>query len=231
MTGGLSLRADGIVVRRGATTILDDVALDVRSGTLAGLVGPSGSGKTTLLTVVAALERPDQGSVRYDGSDVTPSTRSRWTGRVQIAHQAFGLLSLLSSAENVELALQALPRRVRPARPGLRAAAQQALAAVGLAERSDHLVEELSGGEQQRVALARAMVTAPGLLLADEPTAQLDPAHREHVVALLRTMADHGTTVVVATHDPDLMAVCDRLLPLAAGRIGEAEHGVRRPTR
>ncbi|WP_375400844.1 ABC transporter ATP-binding protein [uncultured Amnibacterium sp.] len=219
MSGGLRLDAERIVLRRGGATVLDDVGVAVPAGSIAALTGPSGSGKTTLLTVLAALERPDGGSVRYDGRPVTPAARGPWVGRVQIAHQAFGLLSLLSSAENVELALQTLPPDRRPARSAVRTAAAEALAAVGLTARADHLVEELSGGEQQRVALARAMVTTPELLFADEPTAQLDAANRAVVVALLRSIADGGTTVVVATHDPDLTAACDLVIALADGRV------------
>lgn len=219
MTRGLFLQAEGIVVRRGSTTILDDLSIEATAGAMTALVGPSGSGKTTLLTVLATLERADRGTVRYDDYAVTPSTGGPWTGRVQVAHQAFGLLSLLSSAENVELAVQTLPRSRRPSRSAIRIAATETLAAVGLAERADHLVEELSGGEQQRVALARALVTAPDLLFADEPTAQLDAANRECVVALLRATADGGATVLVATHDPDLTAVCDHVVTLTDGRI------------
>ncbi|WP_375407333.1 ABC transporter ATP-binding protein [uncultured Amnibacterium sp.] len=219
MTAGLRLVAEGIEVRRAGATVLDGVSVDIGAGSMVALTGPSGSGKTTLLTVLAALERADGGTVRYDGSPVTPGTRGPWVGRVQVAHQAFGLLSLLSSAENVELALQTLPRDRRPDRRGVRAAALEALGAVGLVARADHLVEELSGGEQQRVALARAMVTAPQLLFADEPTAQLDAANRESIIALLRTTARGGTTVVVATHDPDLTGVCDTVIPLSDGHL------------
>lgn len=218
MTEPLHLEATGIGLRRAGTVVLADVDVTVPAGGMTALTGPSGSGKTTLLTILAALQAPDRGIVHYDGRPVAPASRGPWKGRVQIVHQAFGLLSLLSSAENVELALQALPRSRRPPRATVRAAANDALVAVGLAARADHLVEELSGGEQQRVALARALVTAPALLLADEPTAQLDAANRELVVTLLRETATRGTTVVVATHDPDLTLVCDTVVALTDGR-------------
>ncbi len=219
MTRGLHVHAEHVTVRRGRRAIVDDVSLEVHPGELAALVGPSGSGKTTMVTVLAALERADHGTVSYDGEFVTPTTRGPWTGHVQLAHQAFGLLSLLSAAENVELAAQALPRRRRPSRTALREASAEALAAVGLGERADHLVDELSGGEQQRIALARALVTSPTLLFADEPTAQLDAGNRERIVALLRSTAQGGTTVLVATHDPDLTAACDTVFSLADGRL------------
>lgn len=219
MSGGLRLAAEGIVVQRSAVTVLDDIAVVVESGSMSALTGPSGSGKTTLLTVLAALERADRGTVRYDGTAVTPASRGPWVGRVQVAHQSFGLLSLLSSAENVELALQTLPHGRRPERAAVRSAAADALQSVGLAVRADHLIEELSGGEQQRVALARALVTAPDLLFADEPTAQLDSANRALVVALLRSVARNGCTVIVATHDPDLVDACDTVVALTDGRL------------
>ena len=134
-------------------------------------------------------------------------------------HQSFGLLSLLTAAENVELALQGLDRRRRPARGRLREAARDALDTVGLSTRADNLVEELSGGEQQRVALARALVTSPDLLLADEPTAQLDPANRERVTELLLGLARSGATVVIATHDDDLSSRCTAVITLRDGQV------------
>ncbi|HET6826781.1 MAG TPA: ATP-binding cassette domain-containing protein [Amnibacterium sp.] len=217
MTGPLDVTASGIELRRDGRTVLDHVDLVVPPGRLTALVGPSGSGKTSLLTVLAALQTPDRGEVRYGGRPVTPRTRGPWSGRVQIAHQSFGLLSLLSAAENVELAGQGLPSRRRLPRRGLRAAALAALDAVGLAARADHLIDDLSGGEQQRVALARAMVTGPDLLLADEPTAQLDADNRERVSGLLLDLAQAGVTVVVATHDSELRDRCSPVFTLRDG--------------
>ena len=194
--------------------------ITVPAGHIAALTGPSGSGKTSLLTVLAALQPPDRGELRYDGQTVTPRTRDPWSGRVQIAHQSFGLLSLLTAAENVELAAQGLPRARRLRRPALRAAARDALDRVGLAARADHLVDELSGGEQQRVALARAISTEPDLVLADEPTAQLDAENRGRVTDLLLELAGRGATVVVATHDQELTERCDLVFTLRDGALG-----------
>lgn len=219
MSAPIDLRAEGIELRRGGRSVLRDVDLAVAAGDVVALVGPSGSGKTSLLTILAAAARPDRGTVRYGGEVVTPSSRAAWTGRVQLVHQSFGLLSLLTAAENVELALQAFDRRRRSRRGRLREAAQEALDAVGLSDRADHLVEELSGGEQQRVALARALVTKPDLLLADEPTAQLDPANRALVTDLLLGLGGSGATVVLATHDDDLSRRCAAVIPLRDGRV------------
>jgi len=217
MTAPLQLTATGIELRRDRRTILDGVDISIPAGHVAAVTGPSGSGKTSLLTVLAALETPDHGDVHYNGQAVTPRTRGPWSGRVQIAHQSFGLLSLLTAGENVELAAQGLPRSRRPGRRALRAAALDALTAVGLAGRAGHLVDELSGGEQQRVALARAISTDPDLVLADEPTAQLDAENRGRVTDLLLELARKGATVVVATHDRELTERCDLVFTLRDG--------------
>jgi len=217
VTGPIRLTASGVGLRLGRRTILDGVDVAVPAGHIAALTGPSGSGKTSLLTVLAALQAPDRGEVQYDGRTVTPRTRDPWSGRVQIAHQSFGLLSLLTAAENVELAAQGLPKTRRLDRRALRTAARDALDRVGLAARADHLVEELSGGEQQRIALARAISTGPALVLADEPTAQLDAENRERVTDLLLDLARRGATVVVATHDRELTERCDVVFTLRDG--------------
>lgn len=215
----IELAADGISLHRGGRTILQNVAMSAAAGQVVALTGPSGSGKTSLLTVLATVESADRGTVRYNGHPISPAQRAPFAGRVQIAHQSFGLLSLLTASENVEVALQGLPSRTRPRRAPLREKATAALEAVGLAARADHLVEELSGGEQQRVALARAIATDPELLLVDEPTAQLDAANRAQVAALLLRLAHQGTTVVIATHDSDLSEQCDVTLRLRDGRL------------
>jgi ABC-type lipoprotein export system ATPase subunit len=219
VTAALDVSAIGIELRRDRRTILNGVDITVPAGRIAALTGPSGSGKTSLLTVLAALQAPDRGEVFYNGHPVTPRTRDPWSGRVQIAHQSFGLLSLLTAAENVELAAQGLPKARRPGRRALRTAAGNALDSVGLAARADHLVDELSGGEQQRIALARAISTEPDLMLADEPTAQLDAENRERVTDLLLDLARNGATVIVATHDRELTERCDLVFTLRDGLL------------
>jgi ABC-type lipoprotein export system ATPase subunit len=217
VTAALDVSAIGIELRRDRRTILNGVDITVPAGRIAALTGPSGSGKTSLLTVLAALQAPDRGEVFYNGQTVTPRARDPWSGRVQIAHQSFGLLSLLTAAENIELAAQGLPKARRPDRRALRTAAGNALQSVGLTARADHLVDELSGGEQQRIALARAISTEPDLLLADEPTAQLDAENRERITDLLLHRARNGATVIVATHDRDLTERCDLVFTLRDG--------------
>ena len=158
----------------------------------------------------AIQRRASAGRVEFDGTPIAASSV-----RIGLVHQAFALLSLLTAAENVELAAQVLGGDG----DAIRVSAQSCLAAVNLVDRADHLLEELSGGEQQRVAIARAMITEPQLMLADEPTAQLDHDTRETIVAILRRMADDGATVVVATHDPEVAALCDDVVELNSGRV------------
>lgn len=211
----IDVTAEGVSLRLGGRAILTTIDLRIGQGTLLALTGPSGSGKTSLLTILAGQQAPTTGIIRYDGE---PSTaRTHRAGEIQLVHQSFGLLSLLTATENVELALRGLPRQRRSPRAAIRAAALSALGRVGLGSRATHLVDDLSGGEQQRVALARAIVTAPRLLLADEPTARLDADNRHRTMALLRELTRAGTTVVVATHDTDLAADCDREIHLLDG--------------
>jgi putative ABC transport system ATP-binding protein len=207
-----------VTIVRGGRTILDDVSLTVEAGERVAVVGPSGAGKSTLLATIAGLERPNRGTVHIGPSRVRPDGRPPdGTG---IVLQSYGLLSLLTAAENVELALQA--RRAAPAR--VRSAAAAQLAAVGLAARADHLVEELSGGEQQRVAVARALVTEPDLLLADEPTAELDAASRALVLDRLLAR-EPARTLVIATHDPEVAGRCDRTVTITDGRLARLGAG------
>jgi putative ABC transport system ATP-binding protein len=213
--GAETLSARDVTVVRGGRTILDGVTVTAEPGERVAVVGPSGAGKSTLLATLAGLERPDSGTVQLGQAEIHGTEALR---RFGIVLQGYGLLSLLTAAENVELALQA--RRVPSAR--VKTAAAGLLAAVGLAARADHLVEELSGGEQQRVAVARALVTDPDVILADEPTAELDAAARGLVLdLLLETGAGirSGRTLLIATHDPEVAARCDRTVTVSAGRI------------
>lgn len=203
---GLRVLARGVVVARGSRRVLDGIDVDVEPGRILAVTGPSGSGKSTLLAVIAGLVAPDAGTVQ-------PADRSARTG---IVFQGYGLLPVLTAAENVELAL--MVRDVAPDEVRARAAA--ALARAGLAEVPDRLAEELSGGQRQRVAVARALVVDPGLLVADEPTAELDSDSAATVLRALREEADAGAAVVVATHDPEVAALCDAELHLVDGRAG-----------
>ena len=201
---GIVLRARGIVGVRNGRRVVDDVDVDVEPGRILGVTGPSGSGKSTLLAVLAGLIAPDAGSV-------DPADRS---GRTGIVLQGYGLLPVLTAFENVELPLQL--RGTDPSQVRERAA--RALSRAGLDDAGDRLAEELSGGLRQRVAVARALVTEPDLLVADEPTAELDADTAALVLAALRAEADTGAAVVLATHDPDVAALCDATLHLVDGR-------------
>ncbi len=209
-----TLTARGLAVRLGDRLVLDDVDLEAAGGELVALVGPSGSGKTTLLQVLAGEVAPDAGEVQVDGSTLRPGDRQH-TARLGRVLQLHALVPVLTAAENVELAL-----RVRGF-PGAaaRERAEQALARVGLGEVPDRLVTRLSGGQQQRVAVARALATGPAVVLADEPTSELDAATRDVVVGELRREAARGALVLVATHDAAVARACDRQVSLAAGRV------------
>jgi len=209
-----AIKATGVEVVRAGRPILTGVDLTIEAGERVAVIGPSGAGKSTLLAVLAGLEAPDAGTVHFGDRELARA-RDEVRHRFGLVLQGYGLVSLLTAAENVELALQArrLPRRE------VRARAARYLADVGLAGRAEHLVEELSGGEQQRVAVARALATEPDVVLADEPTAELDAVSRQQVLHLLTAVPGSGRTVVIATHDPDVAARCDRRIEVAAGRI------------
>ena len=208
------LRATGLVADRGGRRILDGVSLHVDAGERVVVAGHSGVGKTTLLHALAGLEPPESGAVLLGTDVVTESTRTR----IALVPQHHGLVALLTAAENVELALQAAGRP----RSGLREAAAAALVDVGLGGRSEHLVDELSGGEQQRVAVARALALGAEVLLADEPTAELDAENRTRVLEAFRQAAARGTAVLLTTHDDEVAARCDRVLHLQDGRLHAA---------
>lgn len=202
------LEAEGLRLERGGRTLFEGIGLTVRPGDKVAVTGPSGSGKTSLLSVLAGFAEPAAGTVRRAGEPVRAGALPPRTAAVL---QGYGLVSLLTAAENVEIVLRA--GGMSPADAVARAAS--ALADLGLGEYRDHLVEELSGGQQQRVAVARALATGPELLIADEPTAEQDPVTRELVVARLLGVASGGGALVLATHDPDVAARCDRVLSVA----------------
>jgi putative ABC transport system ATP-binding protein len=212
----------------GATAVqaLRGVDLTVAEGEMVAIMGPSGSGKSTLLHILGALDRPDAGSVSIDGrryDDLSDRELTRLRGDVfGFVFQFFNLLPTLSAAENV--LLPALVNGERPARYATRV--DSLLGRVGLGGRAAHLPTELSGGEQQRVAIARALLRHPRLVLADEPTGNLDSKAGHTVMRLLRAVVDEGQTVVMVTHDPGAAALADRVVFLRDGEIaGEVEGG------
>jgi putative ABC transport system ATP-binding protein len=186
------------------------------------LLGRSGAGKSTLLSLIGGLDRPDAGSIEVGGQDVTQlhgAGLDRFRQRtIGWAFQTAGLLPLLTALENVWLPLTLMGRSEAEATTEAKAV----LRAVGLEERADHRAYELSGGEQHRVALARALAKAPLLLLADEPTAQLDSETAREIARLIRSAADSGTAVLFATHDQAVTEFADRVLVIEDGRVREA---------
>ena len=199
---------------------LRGVDLSVDRGQLVAIRGRSGSGKTTLLNLLGGLDRPTAGSVLVDGDEVsTMGERElvRFRRRtVAFIFQAFGLLPILSAAENVEVPL----RLVATAPDAREARVAELLDLVGLGDRMHHRPHELSGGEQQRVAIARALANRPDLLLADEPTGQLDSQTGHAIMTTLRGLVrSEGVTAIVATHDPAMLDVADRVVELRDGRI------------
>lgn len=206
---------------RGSLVALHPTDLAILAGQTVAIVGPSGSGKSTILNVIAGIDRPTSGRVTVGGADLTALSEedlTRWRGeQIGIVFQFFQLMPTLSALENVILASEF---RARPLRAGQRRRrALELLDRVGLAELADHLPSELSGGEQQRVALARALVNDPPLLLADEPTGNLDSATGERIMELLAEFATAGRTLVFVTHDTALAARADRVIRVRDGSI------------
>ncbi len=198
--------------------ILRGVSLSIARGEAVGLVGPSGSGKSTLLMTMAGLERPDKGEIYVDGQPIhamSEDALARFRGaRIGIVFQSFQLITTMTALENV-----AVPLELAGAR-NARARARDELASVGLAERLSHYPAQLSGGEQQRVALARALAPRPSLVIADEPTGNLDEATGQGVIELLFALPrERGATLALVTHDPALATLCDRTIRMRDGRL------------
>ena len=202
--------------------VLKGVSLSVKRGEAVGLVGPSGSGKSTLLMVAAGLERSDSGLVSIAGHDLSGLSEdelAQFRGRtVGIVFQAFHLIPTMTALENVAIPLELAGRADAFAR------AQAELIEVGLGERLHHYPPQLSGGEQQRVALARALAPAPAILVADEPTGNLDEATGQQIIDLMfRLKHERGATLVLITHDVTLAARCDRRVRLRSGEVVESD--------
>lgn len=198
--------------------ILDDISLMVPAKQTVAIVGPSGSGKSTLLGLMAGLDRPTSGSIELDGTDITRMSESRMARfrreKVGYIFQSFHLIPTLTARENVAVPLELRGDRQADER------AEDLLRSVGLSDRMDHYPVQLSGGEQQRVAVARAFACRPPILLADEPTGNLDSTTGLQVIELLLSLhRDHGTTLVLVTHDAALAGTMQRVVSLRDGRI------------
>jgi putative ABC transport system ATP-binding protein len=203
---------EDVEVRYGSLVAVDTVSLTVSPGQVLAVTGPSGAGKTSLLWLMAGALEPDRGTVLVDGEPVGRRPQAAARG-VAVVPQGNGLAAVLTAYENIVVPL--LDRGVAPAEADTRA--REALEVVGLQEWSEHLVEELSGGQQQRVAVARALAGHASVLLADEPTSDLDGRNREVVLHALRAAADRGAVVVLATHDPEAAEAADGELALDSG--------------
>jgi putative ABC transport system ATP-binding protein len=215
----------------GVVHAVRDVSIRVGRGQLVALRGRSGSGKTTLLSMIGALDRPTRGTVSVDGLAVSELRESKLIGfrrqNVGFIFQAFGLMPILSAAENVEV-----PLRLVSADPTERdERVQRLLELVGLGDRANHRPHELSGGEQQRVAIARALANRPALLLADEPTGQLDSQTGRSIMRLLQhVIRSEGVTAIVATHDSMLIDLADRVIELRDGSVVDDDRPTAAPT-
>ncbi len=216
--------------RRGgqAVPVLFDITLSIAEGDFLALMGPSGSGKSTLLNLVAGIDKPDAGELLVDGEDITKLSESEladWrAAHVGFIFQFYNLMPVLDAFENVELPLllTSLSRRERRER------VEMALALVGLADRMKHYPNELSGGQQQRVAIARALISDPTIIVADEPTGDLDRKSAEEILALLRRLnAEMGKTIIMVTHDWHAVQSARHVVHLEKGELVDAPQGVQ----
>ncbi|MQA22161.1 ABC transporter ATP-binding protein [Rugamonas rivuli] len=201
------------------TTALDRIDLEIEAGEYVAITGPSGCGKSTMLGILGLLDVPNHGEYWFEGQNVAGWSESKLNqlrrGRIGFIFQSFNLIEELTVFENVELALEYNGTPARERRERVTAMLDK----LGVGHRASHRPSQLSGGQQQRVAIARALVAGPAVLLADEPTGNLDTAHGDEVMRLLREINAEGTTVVMVTHSPDHAAQASRTLNLLDGRI------------
>jgi len=206
-----------------AIRALDAVSLEIEEGDMVAVTGPSGSGKSTLMHILGCLDRPDSGKYVLAGEDVSKLRKDNLAAirnrRIGFVFQTFNLLPRMSALENV-----ALPLLYRGAQDS-KDRAETALSVVGLADRMRHEPNQLSGGERQRVATARAIVTDPSIILADEPTGNLDSKTGREIISLFKKLNAEGRTIVIVTHEADVARHCNRQIPLNDGRVVETQTG------
>ena len=210
------LELKNITKRYGSLYALDKVNLSIDKGEWIAIMGPSGSGKSTMMNIISCMDKPTEGQVIFDGRDITKDGRRKLTefhrDKIGLVFQQFHLINYLNAVENVMVAqyYHSMPDEKE---------ALEALERVGLKDRAKHLPSQLSGGEQQRVCIARALINSPELILADEPTGNLDEANENIVLDLFRQLHKEGTSLIVVTHDPEVGEVAERVVRLEHGKI------------
>jgi putative ABC transport system ATP-binding protein len=208
--------------KHGTVKALDNATLEIKEGEFVSIIGPSGSGKSTLLLALGGMSHPDQGAVQWNGQSIYDwdvTKRSQWRGtNVGFVFQSFNLVPYLTVYENVSVGLSLANNGLKDAKR-----IDALLDDLNLSSRKDHVPSELSVGQQQRVALARALVKKPRIILADEPTGNLDPETGKEVMAILKKQHSAGTTVVMITHDPNNAGLAQRTIKIVDGRIVEGQ--------
>ncbi len=210
------LELKNVTKRYGSLYALDKVNLSIDKGEWIAIMGPSGSGKSTMMNIISCMDKPTDGQVFFDGRDITRDSRKKLTefhrDKIGLVFQQFHLINYLNAVENVMVAqyYHSMPDEKE---------ALEALERVGLKDRAKHLPSQLSGGEQQRVCIARALINSPELILADEPTGNLDEANENIVLDLFRQLHKEGTSLIVVTHDPEVGEVAERVVRLEHGKI------------